>query len=337
MKRLLSGITPSSSKGLHLGNYLGAIKPHIEFQKSGECFYFVADLHSLNTVFNPEEVLNNTKNIFIEYLSFGIDPEKTNFYVQSDIPEITYLQTILNNSVTLAELSRMHAYKDKLQKEEDAQKINFGLFSYPVLMSSDILIFKPDIVPVGEDQTQHVEIAREIARTFNNRYGDILKIPELYIQKEVARVPGTDGIRKMSKSLGNDLSIFANEDEIKKQIMSIVTDPARIHPTDPGDPTKNPCFTYLKLIKYDKIKKDSELFVFEMEDQYRRGTIGDVAIKRTVFNAFMEYFADVRAKKRELEKNHEYIDDVRKKSAQRARKIAAETLNDVKSAVGLWL
>lgn len=336
MKRLLSGINPSSSKGLHLGNYCGAVKPHIEFQKSGECFYFVADLHSLNTVFNPQEVLQNTKNIFIEYLAFGIDPEKTVFYLQSDIPEITYLQTILNNAVTLAELSRMHAYKDKLQKEEDAQNINFGLFSYPVLMSSDILIFKPDVVPVGEDQAQHVEITREIARTFNNRYGEILKIPDLYMQKEVARVLGTDGKRKMGKSLGNDISIFETEEIIKKQIINIVTDPARIHPTDPGDPTKNPCFTYFKLIEYDKIKKDSEPLLFEMEDQYRNGKIGDVAIKRILFNTFLQYFADVRAKKKELEKNHDLIENIRKNGAKRARETASKTLNDVKAALGLW-
>jgi tryptophanyl-tRNA synthetase len=336
MKRLLSGITPSSNQGLHLGNYLGAVKPHIEFQEKGECFYFVADLHSLNTVFKPEDVTKNTENIFIEYLAFGINPDKTTFYVQSDIPQITYLQTILNNTVTVSELSRMHAYKDKLQNHEAGNNISFGLFSYPVLMASDILIFKPDIVPVGEDQSQHVEIAREIGKTFNNRYGTILKIPDLYVNKEVARVLGTDGKRKMSKSLGNVISIFSPEDEIKKQIMNIITDPSRIHPTDPGNPEKNPCFLYLKLIEHDLLKSDSDPTTLEMEQQYKQGKIGDVTIKRYLFNSFMQYFKDVRDKKKELAKNKDFINEIRVKGQKKATELAEKTLTEVKNAVGLW-
>jgi tryptophanyl-tRNA synthetase len=336
MKRILSGITPSSSKGLHLGNFFGAVKPHLEFQEKGECFFFVADLHSLNSVFSPSEVSANSKNIFIEYLSFGIDPQKTTFYLQSDITPIPYLQNILNNVVTVSELARMHAYKDKLQKETDSQSINFGLFSYPVLMASDILMFEADIIPVGEDQAQHVEIAREIAKTFNNRYGEVLKVPELYVKKEVAKVPGTDGLRKMSKSLGNDISIFEDEEIIKKQIMSIVTDPARIHPTDPGDPAKNPCFAYLNLLNYNKIKKEVDPTVIEMMDQYKRGTIGDVTIKRIMFNTFMEYFSDVRAKKRKLERQSDTISDIRTNGSKRANEIANKTLEKVKKAIGIW-
>ncbi|MDP4010879.1 MAG: tryptophan--tRNA ligase, partial [Candidatus Roizmanbacteria bacterium] len=270
MKRILSGITPSSTKGLHLGNYLGMVKPAIEFQKESQCFYFVANLHGLNNVFIPEEIYRNTMNIFVEYLAFGVDPEKTTFFVESDIPGIPYLQTILNNAVTVSELKRMHGYKDKLQNDIAQDQIGMGLFSYPVLMAADILLFKPDVIPVGEDQSQHVEIAREIARTFNNRYGDILKIPELSVQKNVARVPGIYGDRKMSKSLGNDIPIFGTEQEIKKQIMSIKTDPARIHPTDPGNPDKNLAFTYFDLLKYEANKLE------EMKEKYRKGKIGDV-------------------------------------------------------------
>jgi len=328
-KRILSGITPSSAKGLHLGNYLGAVKPHIEFQDKGDCFYFIANLHALNNVFDPEEVYKNTMNIYIEYLAFGLDPDKTTFYIQSDINSIPYLQTIINNSVTVAELKRMHAYKDKLQNDISQDAINFGLFSYPVLMSADILIFKPDVIPVGEDQAQHVEICRNIARTFNNRYGNILKVPELYVKKEVSRVPGIDGQRKMSKSLGNDIPIFAPEEVVKKQIMSVTTDPARIHPTDPGDPDKNVAFTYLSLLGYN------ENTLEDMKERYRKGTIGDVEIKKTLLIFFLEYFADMRKRKEELRHDMDCILELRKKGAESANVIAEKTLEEVKKAVGV--
>ncbi len=329
MKRILSGINPSSSKGLHLGNYLGAVKSHVEFQDKGECFYFIANLHSLNTVFNKQEVMDNTMNIYTEYLAFGIDPEKTTFYVESDIPEIPYLQTILNNVVTVSELKLMHAYKDKMKEEVGHDAISMGLFSYPVLMAADILVFDADIVPVGEDQTQHVEICREMARTFNNRYGDVLKIPELYIKKEAARVMGIDGERKMSKSLGNDIPVFADEKVIRSQIMAITTDPARIHPTDPGDPEKNIAFNYFELLEYDKDK------IEEMKERYKKGTIGDVEIKKLLFDVYMEYFADMRARKEELLKNRDYIHELRIKGAQKAQKIAEDVLRKIKRAVGV--
>jgi tryptophanyl-tRNA synthetase len=203
MKRILSGINPSSSKGLHLGNYLGAVKRFVSYQKDHECFFFVANLHALNSIFDPKAAVDNAYHVFLEYLAFGIDPTKSTFYIESDIPEITYLQTILNNCVTVAEMQRMHGYKDKMAKEADQSTINIGLFNYPILMAADILLFSPDVVPVGEDQTQHVEICREIGRTFNNRYGQTLHIPELAVEKTTARIIGTDGVRKMSKSLGN--------------------------------------------------------------------------------------------------------------------------------------
>ncbi len=335
MKRILSGITPSSTKGLHIGNYFGAVKPHIEYQDKGECFYFVANLHALNNVYDPEQVQKNTMNIFIEYLAFGLDPEKTTFYVQSDITSIPYLQTVLNNVVTMSELKLMHGYKDKLQNQVDQEMINFGLFSYPVLMAADILVFEPDVIPVGEDQSQHVEITREIARTFNNRYGNVLKIPELSIQKSVARVPGIDGKRKMSKSLGNDLPIFADEEFLKKQIMSVTTDPARIHPTDPGDPAKNIAFTYLELLEYENAETSDEFSLRSMKERYKKGTIGDVEIKKILFNYFMEYFSDMRAKKKELLKDMDRIHVLRNQGAERANKVAEQTIKKVKDAVGV--
>lgn len=333
--RMLSGITPSSAKGLHLGNFFGAVKPHIEGQENSECFYFVANLHALNTVFNPQEVRENTDNIFIEYLAFGIDPDKTVFFIQSDIPEIPYLQTIFNNVVTVAELKRMHAYKDKLQQDTAHDAISFGLFSYPVLMAADILAFAPHGVPVGEDQAQHVEICREIAQTFNARYGDVLRVPELRIQKDVARIVGIDGKRKMSKSLGNDIPIFAEETVVKEQIMKITTDPARIRPTDPGNPEKNVCFLYLKLLDHDTIKSPDDPSLHEMMTRYRQGSIGDVAIKKVLFRTFLTYFHPYRQKKAELLKQPKYIEEVRKHGATKARKVAGETLHHVAQAVGV--
>lgn len=327
-KRPLSGITPSSTKGLHLGNYFGAVKPHVEFQQMGDCFYFVANVHSLNTVFNKKEVESNTENIFIEYLAFGIDPKKTTFYVESDIPAIMYMQTILNNAVMVAELMRMHAFKDKMQNNETHESINMGLFSYPMLMTADILAFKADVVPVGEDQRQHVEICRDIAKAFNARYGDVLVVPELYVKKDSAKVLGIDGERKMSKSLGNDISVFGEETEVKKQIMRIRTDPNRIHQDDPGDPAKNVAFSYLELLEYDS--KDLEL----MRDKYKVGKIGDVEIKEKLFTNFMDYFKELREKKVELLKNLDYVKQLRIDGAQKANSVAEDTLEKVKKAVG---
>jgi tryptophanyl-tRNA synthetase len=226
-------------------------------------------------------------------------------------------------------MKRMHAFKDKLQKGEDAEGINMGLFCYPILMAADILIFKPDLIPVGEDQTQHVEVTRDMAQAFNNRYGEILKVPDLYIKKEVARVKGTDGERKMSKSLGNDISVFADEEVVRKQIMGITTDPTRVHPSDPGDPAKNPCFDYLELIEYDQCEID------KMKDQYKEGTIGDVVIKKLLFEEFLRYFKPFREKKKELDEDMDYVEKIRKEGAEKANEIANETLKEVKGVIGV--
>ncbi|MBP6994099.1 tryptophan--tRNA ligase [Candidatus Woesebacteria bacterium] len=327
--RILSGITPSSTKGLHLGNYFGMIKRFVALQETGECFYMVANLHALNTVHSAEEIRKNTENIFLQYLAFGIDPEKSVFFVESDVPEIPYLQTILNNVVTVAELKRMHGYKDKLAKDASPDELSAGLFEYPVLMAADILLFDIDTVPVGEDQTQHVEIAREMARTFNNRYGNMLKIPEVKVEKQSARIAGTDGVRKMSKSLGNDLPIFADEKEIFKQIMGITTDPARIHPTDPGDPSKNVCFSYLRLLGFDEER------LTEYEERYRSGTVGDVEIKKVLYEAFLQYFKPHRARKAELGSDIGALQRYRQMGGIKAREVATSTIQKIKVVCGL--
>ncbi len=328
-KRILSGITPSSSKGLHLGNYLGAVKHHVEFQDNGECLYFIADYHALNTVHNPKEFANNVYETYLDYLALGIDTTKTVFFVESSVKDIFELTEILNNVVTLAEMKRMHAYKDKLtDPNADVDTVNMGLFNYPILMAADILAFNPDIIPVGEDQSQHVEIARDIAKSFNNRYGQILKIPDLFIKKELARVPGTDGVRKMSKSLGNDLTLFADEKVIYKQVMDIMTDPNRIHKDDPGDPEKNVIFKYMQLMDYPAEKR------LEFEERYKKGTVGDVEIKKEFHNYFMEYFKSFREKRQELAKDKNAIIELMKVNAIKANKIAEETMSNVRKAIG---
>ncbi len=330
--RVLSGITPSSSKGLHLGNYLGAVKPHVEFQTKGECFYFIADYHALNTVFDKNIFAKNVYDTYLDYLALGIDIKKTTFFIESHIKSIFELTEILNNMVSLAHMKRMHAYKDKLSDPEaETDSINMGLFNYPILMSADILIFEPDIVPVGEDQTQHVEICRDIAKTFNNRYGNVLKIPDLYVKDSVARVPGTDGVRKMSKSLGNDITIFADSDTIKKQILGITTDPGRIKADDPGDPEKNVIFKYMKLMEYDSEQ------ILEFEDQYKKGTIGDVTLKNIFFEFFVDYFSSQRAKRQELAQNEQQIKELIRQNGVKANEVAEKTIKKVRDSIGAVL
>jgi tryptophanyl-tRNA synthetase len=328
-KLYFSGINPSSSNGLHLGNYLGAVKPQVELQDAGRTMYFIANYHALNSVYDPEVYASNVENTFLDYLALGIDTERTIFFIETDVPEITELSVILQNVITFPQMKRMHAFKDKLQAGADESQINMGLFNYPILMAADILIFNPDYVPVGLDQSQHVEIARDIAKGFNARYGEVLKVPELVVQKETAKVLGTDGERKMSKSLGNDISIFATEDKIRQQIMGIITDPKRIHPTDPGDPEKNVIFSYMKMMNFPEDKR------LDYEERYRIGTVGDVEIKKDFLNFYLEYFAGVRKHREELVVDKEQVKQIREVGSQKARAIAQETIAKVRKAVGM--
>ncbi len=331
-RRILSGVNPTSSKGLHLGNYLGAVKQHVEFQEQGECYYFIADYHALNTVFDPSELRSNIRNTFLEYLALGIDTDKTVFFVESHVREIFELTEILNNMTTVSQMMRMHAYKDKMQDENTGhESINVGLFTYPILMAADILIFEPDIVPVGEDQKQHVEVARDIAQAFNNRYGDLLKVPDVFIKKSVGRLPGTDGERKMSKSLGNTINIFAPEETIKKQIMGIVTDPNRIHKDDPGDPEKNVTFKYMRELGFDQAKQA------EFEERYRAGKIGDVEIKKAFFEHYLDYFGLMRERRARLEKDGDIIEKLMLKGSETANAIAHQTMDKVREGIGAFV
>lgn len=333
--RVLSGITPSSSNGLHIGNYLGAVQPHLEFQSADEreCFYFIADYHALNTVHDPKEFRQNVIDTYLDYLALGIDLSATTFFIESHVREIVELTEIINNVVTLAQMKRMHAYKDKLaDPDADIDSINMGLFNYPILMAADILVFEPDIVPVGEDQAQHVEIARDIAKSFNHRYNQDeniqLKVPELYIKDGVGRIKGTDGERKMSKSLGNDLTIFASEERITEQVNSIKTDENRIHKDDPGDPEKNTVFYYMHLMGFDPE------MLQDYEDRYRKGTIGDREIKAEFTKFFIEYFAEARKRRAEFAKDSDQLIKLMQENGEKATAVAEQTMKKVKDMIG---
>ena len=329
MKRILSGITPSGSK-LHIGNYFGAVKPQIDFQDSDhQTLYFVSDLHALTTVKDKTILEDNIRNVILDYLALGIDPEKTIFFRQSDVSEHSELAIVLANYISFAQMQRMHAYKDKLSKGADVN-INMGLFNYPILMAADILLYQVDGVPVGEDQRQHIELARDIAENFNKVIKqEYFKMPQPIISKDLGKVIGTDGKRKMSKSLGNIIGIFDDEEVIKKQIMSCYTDPNRIKATDPGKVEANPVFIFHDLLNQNKEE------VADLKARYLKGTVGDVEVKEKLFKAHLEYFKEERALRKKLENDPELIKKILESGKNRAKEIATKTIREVYEIVGL--
>ncbi len=317
--RILSGIKPSGN--LHIGNYLGMIKPMVESQQRGELFCFIANMHSLTTLFDAKKMIRYTNEAILDLLALGIDPDKSVFWIQSDVPEVTELTWYLNNVTPVGLLERSHAYKDAIAKNIPP---NNGLFSYPVLMAADILIYQSNIVPVGRDQKQHLEITRDIAAKFNSTYGEIFTLPEPEIRDGIALIPGLDG-QKMSKSYGNTIEIFSEEKAIKKKIMSIVTDPT---PVDaPKDPDKSTIFSLYKLFASDQQAST-------MEKRFREGGYGYGEAKKELFQVLWSYFAPYHKRRAELEKNPDYIEEVRKKGAAKAREQALKTITEVRKLVG---
>lgn len=329
-KRILSGITPSGSQ-LHIGNYFGAIKPQIELQNNNEyeTFYFIADLHALTTVKDRDQLETNIVGVVLDYLSLGLIPEKCVFFRQSDVPAQSQLSVVLSNYISFGQMKRMHAFKDKLQKGSSADSINMGLFNYPILMAADILAYKPYGVPVGEDQRQHIELTRDIAENFNKTYeSDTFPLPKPLISDDLGKIVGTDGERKMSKSLNNIIGIFDEEEVIKKQIMGCFTDPNRKTVTDPGKVEGNPVFIYHDLINDD---------VGEVEDlkrRYREGSVGDVEVKEKLILAHKKLFGGAIEKRNELEKDIEKVKGILSEGAKRANEIASKTLDEVYEVIG---
>lgn len=331
LKRILSGITPSGNS-LHIGNYFGAVKPQIDLQNNQEyeTFYFVADLHALTTVQNPTALIDNVRNVVLDYLALGLDPEKCVFFRQSMVPSHSQLAVVLANYVGFGQMKRMHAYKDKLQKGFDTDSVNMGLFNYPILMAADILLYKPFGVPVGEDQRQHIELTRDIAESFNKTYGqEVFPLPEPLISKDLGKIVGTDGERKMSKSLGNSIGIFEDEATIRKQIMSSFTDPNRLKATDPGKVEGNPVFLYHDLLNQNSAE------VEDLKSRYRLGQVGDVEVKEKLLSAHLQYFAQARARRAALADQPEMVFEILQQGATRASQVAQQAVAQVYSTVGL--
>jgi len=306
----------------HLGNYLGAMKQHITLQETNECFYFLADYHALTTVKDPNKLRELTRELAMDYLALGLDPEKVAFFRQSDVPEHVELTWILSCLTSYGLLNRAHAWKDAQDKGKKDTTV--GLFIYPVLMAADILIYKPDMVPVGQDQKQHVEICRDMASTFNSTYGETFPLPEPEIRKEVAVVPGTDG-QKMSKSYSNTIEIFADEGALKKQIMGIVTDSKGV------DEPKDPDNVILQLFRFFGSTSDVQM----MDEAFASGGMGYGDAKKKLLEAILEYFGSARKKRIELGKDLGYVDEVLQKGAAKARKVATKTIEEVREKVGL--
>jgi tryptophanyl-tRNA synthetase len=321
MTRVLTGI--QSSGDLHWGNYFGAIKPMLDFQaeKKNEMFFFIADLHAFTSQGDSKKFAEYQKNAVLDWLALGVDPEKSLFYRQSDIRPHTELTWILLCQTPMGLLERAHSFKDKKAKGLEA---NAGLFTYPVLMASDILLYDANKVPVGKDQKQHVEMARDIAQKFNHRYGELFTIPEPNIPAEIATIPGLDG-QKMSKSYGNTIEIFADEKTLKKKIMSIKTDSVAMG--DPIDPNTCAVFAFHKLFENSNLAK--------LEKQYKAGEIGFGDSKNQLFELVWEFFAPARKKRAELEKDSKLVEKILKSGAEKASAIAEKKLQKVRKKVGL--
>ena len=318
--RVLSGIQPSGRP--HLGNYFGALRQYIALQEGNEPFYFVASYHALTAVKDPQLLREYTLGVALDFLALGLDPEKSALFVQQDVPEVTELAWILSCVTPMGLLERAVSYKDKV-----AQGLmpNHGLFAYPVLQAADILIYLADVVPVGQDQKQHLEITRDIAGKFNQQYGEIFIIPEPYILEETAVVPGIDG-RKMSKSYGNESGLFEEGSTLRKKIMSIVTDSTPVEA--PKDPATSTPYLLLRLVA-------SPEETAEWEARYRAGGMGYGEIKKRLYELIDQYFAPYRERRRELEKDPDYVMDVLREGGRRARKVAQETMHRVREATGI--
>ena len=319
--RILSGIQPSGA--LHLGNYFGMMRPAIELQEQGEAFYFIANYHSMTSLFDAGERRKNSLDVALDFLACGLDPKKSVFWKQSDVPEVAELTWLLSTVTPMGLLERCTSFKDKLAKGISP---NHGLFAYPVLMAADILIFDSNVVPVGKDQKQHLEVARDIAIKFNEAYGQTFVIPEPRIREETAVVPGLDG-EKMSKSYGNTIEIFGEEKATRKKIMSIVMD-SRTPQEPKPDAEKNIAIQLLKLVASADVAKD-------FEDRLRAGGLGYGDLKKALFEQYWNYFAAPRQKRAELAGNLDYVHQVLKDGAQRAHAVAAKVLERAKKASGL--
>ncbi|TGM35084.1 tryptophan--tRNA ligase [Leptospira biflexa] len=319
--RVLTGLQPSGK--LHLGNYFSAIKKILDYQSKEELFLFIANLHALTTFRSKEELKEYTMGCAIDLLALGVDPNKTVFWVQSDVPEVTELTWYLSQSITVSQLQLAHSFKDKVAK---GFVPGAGLFTYPILMASDILLFSAEKVPVGKDQKQHLEFARDIAERFNTQFGSVLTIPEPDIDENTATVPGVDGA-KMSKSYQNTIDFFGTEKEIKKKVMSIVSDSKAIE--EPKNPEESVIFQIHSLFLSDTEKESQK-------QKYTNGGFGYGDLKKDLLESILSHFAPFRSKREELSQNLDYVHSVLKSGKEKAKEVAEKKLDAIRNTLGIY-
>jgi tryptophanyl-tRNA synthetase len=317
--RILSGVQPTGK--LHLGNYFGAVRQHIALQDEGECFYFIADYHSMTTIDDPAQRRQLVRDVALDYLALGLDPAKAAFFRQSDVPEVTELAWMLGCVTNMGLLERAHSFKDKVDKGIEP---SVGLFTYPVLMAADILIYRSNLVPVGEDQVQHLEMTRDMAGKFNRAYADIFPLPKPRLVPHGAKVPGTDG-QKMSKSYNNTVEIFAEGKPLKKVVMGIVTDSTPVEA--PKDPDKDTVFALYSLFATDEEEG-------ALAARYRAGGMGYGEVKQMLLAKIDEHFGPFREKRKQLAADPGYVEGVLRQGAAKARAEAQATMKLVREAAG---
>jgi tryptophanyl-tRNA synthetase len=318
-KRILSGVQPSGK--LHLGNYFGAVKQHIALQDEAETFYFIADYHALTTIQDPKTLCENTRDVALDYLALGLDPDRATYFRQSDVPEVNELAFILATVTNMGLLERAVSYKDKVDRGIEA---SVGLFYYPVLMAADILIYRSHVVPVGQDQVQHIEMTRDMAARFNRTYSEVFPIPN-YRLDVGARVPGTDG-QKMSKSYGNTIEIFAEGKPLQKTVMNIKTDSTPL-----GSPLNPDTCTVFALYSLFATPEEKT----QLAELYRSGAVGYGEAKKRLLGKINEYFEQARQRRKQLAADPHYAEDVLRRGAQKARAEAQKTMELVRQAVGM--
>jgi tryptophanyl-tRNA synthetase len=323
--RVFSGARPTGRQ--HLGNYLGAIKNYVALQKDYRCVYCIVDIHALTTIDTTKDLEQNTQEMALDWLAAGMDPGQSIIFVQSHVLEVMELHTILSMVTPLGKLTALPTFKEKVRDNPD--NVNYGLVGYPVLMSADILLYKADTVPVGTDQIPHLEFAREVVRSFNYRYEtDILVEPHAKVT-QIPKVLGIDGERKMSKSLNNHIELAATPEETEKRVMEMVTDPQRIRRTDPGDPDVCNVFTLHKIFSSTEEIKT-------IDKDCRSANIGCVDCKRLLAKNLNKHLEPFRERRAEYEKDPDYVKDVLLEGAKKARVIAAETMDQVRKAIGFF-
>lgn len=327
-KRILTGDRPTGK--LHLGHYVGSLKNRLRLQDEYEVYLLVADLHALTTKTDTSNLKQNIKDLVLDQLAVGIDPSKVTFCVQSKIPEDQELAIIFSMLVPKPRLERVPTLKE-VMRDLKIETASLGLLAYPVLQAADILMVKADLVPVGKDQSSHVELTREIAQKFNSTYGETFPIPEALVPKEIGTLPGIDGKQKMSKSLNNAIFLSDEEQTVREKVMKMYTDPTRIHPTDPGHIEDNPVFIYLYAFGAEKDKKQID----EYKEKYQKGRVGDIEVKKFLAVVLNQFLSPIRSRRQELENQPGLVDEILGKGNKKTLIEAQHTLKSVKEAMKL--